>query len=88
LREYRAAEFRRLCEAYFPRVELHGLFHARKLRVHELALKLGWDRIHKALGLSKPFYDRFTPAISSSDFALRQGDLDRALDFIAVCHGP
>ncbi len=88
VREYRADEFRRLCEAHFPRVELYGLFHARKLRAHELALKLGWDRIHKTLRLSKPFYDRFTPAIDSSDFALRQGNLDRALDFVAVCHGP
>jgi 2-polyprenyl-3-methyl-5-hydroxy-6-metoxy-1,4-benzoquinol methylase len=88
VREYRADEFRQLCEGHFPRVEVHGLFHARKLRAHELALKLGWDRVHKALGLSKPFYDRFTPAIDSSDFVLRQGDLDRALDFIAVCHGP
>ncbi len=88
VREYRAAEFRQLCEEHFPQVELYGLFHARKLRAHELALKFGWDRAHKALGLSKPFYDRFTPAINSSDFVLRQGDLDRALDFLAVCHGP
>ncbi len=47
-----------------------GLFHARKLRAHELALKLGWDRSTSALGLTKPFYDRFTPAIAASDFAL------------------
>ncbi len=86
LREYRAAEFRELCEAHFPRVELLGLFHAGKLRAHELAIKLGWDTVHKRLGLTKPFYDRFTPAISASDFALREGDLDAALDFLAVCH--
>jgi len=86
VREYRAAEFRQLCESHFPRVELYGLFHARKLRAHELALKLGWDRVHKTLGLSKPFYDRFTPAISSADFKLKEQDLDRALDFVAVCH--
>jgi 2-polyprenyl-3-methyl-5-hydroxy-6-metoxy-1,4-benzoquinol methylase len=83
--EYRAQEFRRLCEAHFPRVELLGLFHARKLRAHELAIKLGWDSVHKRLGLTKPFYDRFTPAIAASDFKLRAGDLDRALDFLAVC---
>ena len=65
-------------------MELLGLFHARRLRVHELALRLGWDRIHAALRLTKPFYDRFTPAISVRDFALRSGDLDRALDFLAV----
>jgi len=44
--------------------------------------------VHKALGLTKPFYDRFTPAIAAADFKLKQGDLDRALDFLAVCHAP
>jgi 2-polyprenyl-3-methyl-5-hydroxy-6-metoxy-1,4-benzoquinol methylase len=87
LREYRAGEFRELCEGQFGRVELFGLFHARKLRAHELAIRLGWDRAHRALRLTGPFYDRFTPAISAKDFALREGDLDEALDFLAVCHG-
>ena len=42
--------------------------------------------MHKALRLTKPFYDRFTPAIAASDFALRSDrDLDGALDFLAVC---
>jgi SAM-dependent methyltransferase len=85
VKEYRAEEFRALCEAHFGQVELWGLFHARKLRVHALALKLGWDAVHGALGLTRAFYDRFTPAIAASDFALRAGDLDRALDFVAVC---
>jgi 2-polyprenyl-3-methyl-5-hydroxy-6-metoxy-1,4-benzoquinol methylase len=85
VREYRAAEFRTLCEAHFERVELCGLFHARKLRVHEIAIELGWDRVHKALHLTTPFYDRFTPSITSSDFSLREGKLDAALDFVAVC---
>jgi len=85
VKEYRAAEFRALCEAHFGRVELLGLFHARKLRVHGWALKAGWDAVHPRLGLTKPFYDRFTPAIASSDFRLAGEDLDRALDFLAVC---
>ena len=37
-----------------------------------------------ALGITRAFYDRFTPAISARDFALREGPLDRALDFVAV----
>jgi 2-polyprenyl-3-methyl-5-hydroxy-6-metoxy-1,4-benzoquinol methylase len=86
VKEYRAEEFRALCEAHFPRVELLGLFHTRKLRMHELAIKVGWDSVHKRLGLTKLFYDRFTPAISSSDFSLKAGNLDAALDFVAVCH--
>jgi SAM-dependent methyltransferase len=87
VREYRAHEFDQLCRSVFAEVDLLGLFHARKLRLHGWALQLGWDRVHAALGLTKPFYDRFTPAISSRDFALGAGSLDRALDFLAVCRG-
>ena len=68
---------------------MYGLFHARKLAAHALALKLGWDAIHPRLRLTKPFYDWFTPAIAASDFALKPGGRVRtstsALDFIAVC---
>ena len=73
---------------HFATVEIHGIFHARKLRAHEIALRLGWDRVHERLRLTKRFYDRFVPAIAASDFALvpeSRCDLDRALDFIAVC---
>jgi 2-polyprenyl-3-methyl-5-hydroxy-6-metoxy-1,4-benzoquinol methylase len=86
--EYRSEEFERLCRGTFDSVEMHGLFHARKLRAHELALRAGWDQVHARLGLTKRFYDRFTPAIATSDFALRhahEADLDGALDFLAVC---
>jgi SAM-dependent methyltransferase len=88
LREYTAAEYRELLAPHFASVELFAVFHARRLRLHELALKAGWDRVHKSLRLTKPFYDRFVPMISSSDFELRRDgdcDLDRALDFVAVC---
>jgi SAM-dependent methyltransferase len=86
VKEYRAAEFRELCEAHFDRVELLGLFHARKLRVHELAIKLGWDAVHKRLAITDRFYGWFTPSISAGDFSLRTTNLDSALDFVAVCH--
>jgi SAM-dependent methyltransferase len=85
IKEYRAAEFEDLCRAVFADVELLGVFHARKLRVHELALACGWDAVHARLRITKPFYDRFTPAIGSRDFALRPAGLDGALDFLAVC---
>jgi 2-polyprenyl-3-methyl-5-hydroxy-6-metoxy-1,4-benzoquinol methylase len=86
--EYRREEFAELCRAHFASVEMHGLFHARKLRAHELALRLGWDTVHRTLRLTGRFYDWFTPAIAASDFALRregEADLERALDFLAVC---
>jgi SAM-dependent methyltransferase len=92
IHEYRAEEFRQLCAGVFGEVELHGLYHARKLRVHEVAIRYGWDAVHKKLGFTKLFYDRFTPAISERDFRLRKSerpaDLDGALDFLAVCRRP
>ncbi len=72
----------------FPRGAMFGLFHARKLRAHELALRLGWDALHPRVGLTSRFYGWFTPAISVSDFAIRpigQARIEAALDFIAVC---
>ena len=88
VREYRAHEFRALCERHFAGVQLLGLFHARRLRLHELAIRhAGWDALHPRLRVTKPFYDRFVPALRVRDFALRPGPpapLDRALDFVAV----
>jgi 2-polyprenyl-3-methyl-5-hydroxy-6-metoxy-1,4-benzoquinol methylase len=86
VREYRPEEFRDLCAAHFAHVELHGLFHARKLALHQVAIEhLGWDAIHGRLGLTQRFYDRFVPAITARDFALRAGrDMSRALDLVAV----
>jgi SAM-dependent methyltransferase len=86
--EYRLEEFERLCGEHFGQVQIQGLFHARKLRVHEHALALGWDRVHPRIGVTRRFYDWFTPAIAASDFAIRaagEADMDRALDFLAVC---
>jgi SAM-dependent methyltransferase len=86
VREYRAHGFRGLCESVFESVELYGLYHARTLRAHGVALSLGWDQIHRSLRLTGPFYDRFTPRIRASDFVLSdRRPLYRALDFLAVC---
>ena len=85
MREYRASDYWELCERHFGSVDLLGVFHARRLRAHQWAIEhAGWDAIHSRLGLTGPFYDRFTPAISTRDFALRRRGLDRALDFLAV----
>jgi SAM-dependent methyltransferase len=86
VREYRPEEFHDLCAGRFAHVELYGLFHARKLALHQVAIeRLGWDAIHARLGVTKRFYDRFVPAISARDFALRAGrDMTRALDLVAV----
>jgi SAM-dependent methyltransferase len=80
LREYTPDQFRELCGG----AEILGLFHARKLRAHELALKAGWDELHRTLGITESFYGWFTPSITARDFVLRPGPLERALDFVAV----
>jgi SAM-dependent methyltransferase len=85
LREYTIEEYRAQLEPRFSSIRMFGLHHAGKLKLHEIALKLGWDRVHRALRLTGTFYDRFTPAISSADFALAEDELDGALDFLAVC---
>jgi 2-polyprenyl-3-methyl-5-hydroxy-6-metoxy-1,4-benzoquinol methylase len=83
--EYRPEEYAALCSRHFSRVDMLGLFHARKLRAHQWAIEHArWDDVHRALRFTKPFYDRFTPAISVRDFTLRRGDLSGALDFLAV----
>ena len=89
VREYRAEEYRALCERHFGRVALHGLFHARKLWLHQRAIERArWDDVHARLRITKPFYAWFTPAVSARDFALRldggRRGLDGALDFVAV----
>jgi SAM-dependent methyltransferase len=85
VREYHPEEYRALCARHFGSVDLLGVFHARALRAHQVAIeRLGWDAVHARLGLTRPFYERFVPAISARDFKLRRGRLDRALDLLAV----
>jgi SAM-dependent methyltransferase len=85
VREYDTVEYRDLLAPHFRSVELLGLFHAGKLRVHERALRLGWDRVHQALGLTRRFYGWLVPAIDERDFVVRSGSLERSLDLLAVC---
>jgi SAM-dependent methyltransferase len=80
LREYTPEQFRAVC----GRAEVLGLFHARRLRLHDAALRAGWDDLHRSLGVTESFYRWFTPSISARDFVLRPGPLDQALDFVAV----
>jgi len=84
VKEYRLEELRELCARHYAHVEVLGLEHARKLRAQELAIRLGWDRLHRALHITEAVYGRFVPAIDVRDFALGPAD-DRALDFLAVC---
>ena len=81
----RPDEYRALVAPGVRSVELLGLFHARKLRAHELALRVGWDRVHPALRLTKPFYRRFVRRSASATSRCAPAPLERSLDLLAVC---
>jgi SAM-dependent methyltransferase len=85
VREYDVGELRALLDPVFSEVELLGVFHARRLALHAAALKLGWDRLHPMLRVTRRFYGWFVPSITVQDFAIRSKRLERALDFLAVC---
>ena len=83
--EYRAGGVRRAVLApLLERRPAGALPRAQAARppVGDRARALG--RRPRALRFTKPFYARFTPAISVRDFALRRGRLERALDLLAV----
>ena len=86
VREYQPGEYRELCERHFASVDLLGLFHARKLRAHQVAIeRLGWDRVHQAPALhasrsttaSRPRSARATSRCGASAWT-------RSLDLLAV----
>ena len=79
-------EYRALCERHFGRVDLLGLFHARKLRAapaRDRARRLGRDpraaRRHASRSTTAS-----RPRSPSATSALRRGALDGALDLLAV----
>ena len=77
VREYRAAEFRALCEAHFERVEMLGLFHARKLRAHEIAIGLGLGPRPQGTAADQALLRSLHPGDRAADFRLDESDLDR-----------
>ena len=89
VREYKPGEYRALCERHFAQVDLLGLFHARKLRAHQVAIeRLGLGPRPRRACTSR---SRSTTASRrrsrASDFALRRDGLERSLDLLAVLRG-
>lgn len=85
--EYDLVEFLDLMSRYFPEVDLRGVFHAGKLRLHDLAS--GKDFSNYCLDfppvLERLFYRPcFLPALTVKDFRIGGSRLDRALDFIGL----
>ena len=87
VREYTPPEYRGAARARASRASsCSGCSTRASCALHELALRLGWDR--RAPGAAAHAAASTTgscPAINERDFALRAGALDRALDLLAVC---
>lgn len=85
--EFDHREFRDFMRGFFPEVELVGIFHARKLRLHDMLSRRNFSQFCLRI---PPLLDRFfyrpvfIPSISTSDFRVVEGDLEWALDFIAI----
>ena len=72
VKEYRAEEFRALCEASFDHVEMHGLFHARKLWLHERAIRAAGTRSTRGSASRSPSTTGSRRRSATRDFALRR----------------
>ena len=85
--EYRPEEYYELCAEHFGSVEFHGVFHARKLKAQDLAIKAGLGLAAPEAAHHEAVLHRFVPAINVGDFALREGapeELHGSLDLVAV----
>lgn len=85
--EYDAREFLAFMRSFFPEVRVYGIFHARKLRLHDLLSGRDFSQfcLHMPPRLEKVFYRPvFIPSISQRDFRVRTAPLEKALDFLAL----
>jgi SAM-dependent methyltransferase len=85
--EFDHHQFLDFMQGYFDDVELLGVFHAGKLKLHDTIIRRNFSQFCLRLprGLSKVFYRPvFIPSIKTADFRIGKDGLEQALDFIAV----
>ena len=89
--EYDSQQFLDFMRALFPEVELVGLFHARKLRLHDLVSRRNFSQFCLEI---PPRMDRFfyrpifVPSLKTRDFRIGESALENALDFIGIGKKP
>ncbi len=89
--EYDSRQFMDFLLAFFPEVELVGVFHARKLRFHDLVSRRDFSQFCLELPprLKRLFYGPvFIPSLKTRDFRTGESGLERALDFIGTGRKP
>jgi SAM-dependent methyltransferase len=86
--EFDGRQFEEYLGRFFPQVELWGLFHAGMLQWHErvMALDRHYWRFRLPTPLNRLIYGRlFIPSLRTRHFAWRQGNLEKAQDFMGFC---
>jgi SAM-dependent methyltransferase len=83
--EYDCHQFKEFMEEFFGEVTMRGVFHARKLRLHDLLTRRNFSQFCLEIPprLNRLFYrPYFIPRIGVEDFRIRESGLEKALDFI------
>ncbi|MEJ5187073.1 MAG: class I SAM-dependent methyltransferase [Candidatus Geothermincolales bacterium] len=87
IREYDLGEFRSFMREFFPRVEVKGIFHAGRLRLHDILARKNFSQFCLEIPplLNRLFYlPFFIPSITTRCFRVSERNLERALDFIGM----
>jgi SAM-dependent methyltransferase len=85
--EYDSRQFMDFMRAFFAHVEMLGVFHARKLRLHDIVSRRNFSQfcLDMPPRLERHFYRPvFIPSLRTRDFRLSGSGLDEAIDFIAI----
>jgi SAM-dependent methyltransferase len=85
--EFDVGQFLDFMRKFFPTVDMVGIFHAGKLRLHDRLARRDFSQFCLDIPprLDRYFYrPLYIPSIKARDFRIGDGDLDHALDFIAI----
>jgi len=85
--EYDYPQFRDFMSSFFARVEIWGVHHARRLRLHDRLCGRNFSQFCLNLPplLDRLFYrPYFIPSLDWRDFRINDRDLERALDFLGL----
>lgn len=90
LREYSPGELRDILLSRFERVQISGLFHSGWLRLNDLIPVVDFIKFYSMSGLNPRYWTHrlLTPLVRTSNFRLRDGELDDCLDILAICRVP
>lgn len=85
--EFDRGQFLDFMRGFFPRVDMAGVFHAGKLRLHDRLTRRDFSQFCLDIPpwLDRVFYRPFfVPSIKAGDFRIGRNGLEGALDFIAI----